>query len=84
MGLRCLEHVYDASFEFSSGRFASPELDAMRQRRLETEAAEQEDRERQYQAAVIAACRDEYAQDRFRALTTPICADVFRELGLPE
>jgi hypothetical protein len=41
------------------------------------------ERTQAYLTAVVNTCEEEYHQDRFRALTTPICGEVFKARGLP-
>lgn len=58
---------------------------AQRARALQIERESQaEKREQAYIFAVVQACQQEYDKDRFRALTTPICGEVFKARGLPD
>lgn len=83
-GKRCLEEIYETEFFFEGGRYISPMLAASLQRRAQIAEEQQQERERQYENAVIDACLNEYEIDRFRALTTPICGPVFKAVGLPK
>jgi hypothetical protein len=49
----------------------------------EVKEAAKRAREQEYLSAVVDTCNEEYFDDRFRALTTPICGEVFKSLGLP-
>tara|TARA_R110002012_G_scaffold242977_3_gene417495 strand:- start:222 stop:704 length:483 start_codon:yes stop_codon:yes gene_type:complete len=93
-GAQCLETVYGAPFVFAGWRFVSPELEARAKKEAqELRTAEQQKsselarevraKEVAYVAAVAEACEREYTKDRFRALTTPICGEIFRVRGLP-
>ncbi|EDQ04344.1 hypothetical protein OIHEL45_15484 [Sulfitobacter indolifex HEL-45] len=44
---------------------------------------EKAQRSRDYAAAVKRICKIEYYKDRFRALTTPMCTQVFLDSGIP-
>lgn len=58
---------------------------AQRAKSLQIEReAQAEQRELAYIGAVVQACLKEYKDDRFRALTTPLCGEVFKAQGLPE
>lgn len=94
-GENCLKRVYGVPFEFKNNRFASPVL--LEQMMLEEEERRKQravrkmraqalrrEREENYLTAVIQICIEEYSRDRFRALTTPICGEVFKVQGLPD
>ncbi|MEP3686692.1 MAG: hypothetical protein ABJN05_06310, partial [Sulfitobacter dubius] len=87
-------HVYGANFVFAGWRYVSPELEARakrealeqrkaKQRRADELARAVRAKETAYVAAVAEACEREYKKDRFRALTTPICGEIFKVRGLP-
>ncbi|MCV6586448.1 MAG: hypothetical protein OIF47_13005 [Marinibacterium sp.] len=84
LGAACLERAFGFPFVFSHGRFRSPAMrDAQEQAKAELKRQRAEKGAR-YTAAVISVCFSEYEKDLFRALTTPVCAEVFKEMGLPE
>lgn len=82
-GQKCLGATYGAAFEFVGGRFVSPELQALALEDAEAKREAARQRELRYVEAVAEVCVEEYAADRFRALTTPICGEVFKAQGLP-
>jgi len=83
-GVRCLETVFGGKFEYKNNRFINPvEVEAARASAEETQRLKSM-KQKMYLDAVIDACISEYKTDRFRALTTPMCGDVFKELGLPD
>ncbi|MEO9631976.1 MAG: hypothetical protein ABJG14_16225 [Sulfitobacter sp.] len=82
-GKRCLEESYGTEFVFKGGRYVSPEREANAAKALEEARKAMRRREIAYIGAVAEACIEEYTTDRFRALTTPACREVFIAGGLP-
>ncbi|WP_353329197.1 hypothetical protein [Phaeobacter sp. NW0010-22] len=82
-GALCLSSVYGSKFEFIGNRFVSAEMDAKRKNSAAEIARKKASRRRDYLLALIEVCNQEYGQDRFRALTTPACGEIFSQNGLP-
>jgi hypothetical protein len=83
-GAQCLTEVYGNKYEFKNGRFISPEAIREKENMLAAVALEKAANEAEYQEALISVCNDEFQKNKFRALTTPSCAQVFKERGLPD
>lgn len=59
------------------------DLEAARRARVYELKKQQSAKESAYVAEVAKVCEEELARDRFRALTTPICGEIFKIRGLP-
>lgn len=87
IALTCLHSVFGVAFTYNGFSVFSPDLDAAAAAKRKEEAAKRAQaavsREEAYLSALSQACYDELEVDRFRALTTSICAQVFVRDGLP-
>ncbi|WP_170406405.1 hypothetical protein [Ruegeria arenilitoris] len=82
-GSSCLQSAYGLDFEFGGRRFYSQELLGAQAHMAERAASVLENQQEEFAKAIVEACFLELEIDRFRALTTPACAEVFKTLGLP-
>lgn len=86
--ISCLHDIFGADFVYNGFAVYSPELDAEaaseKRSQMELEAASQKARREELSAAIKKSCFSELTDDRFRALTTPACQEVFLEFGLTD
>ena len=82
-GEACLKTATGFDFELRGGSFVSDELEANIQQSLEDKERLREMREAHYLSLTYDICKEKFAVDQFTALTTPICAELFKVNGLP-
>ncbi|MGR3813386.1 MAG: hypothetical protein ACU0AU_04790 [Cognatishimia activa] len=90
-GLQCLETVYSERFSYEDRRFVSKTQVLALQKMVEDQKAREDAlalrrslRRQAVLQALVEVCFEEYSRDRFRALTSQQCQEVFFETGLPE
>lgn len=90
-GLQCLETVYSEQFSYEDRRFVSKTQVLALQKMVKDQKAREDAlalrrnlRRQAVLQALVEVCFEEYSRDRFRALTSQQCQEVFFETGLPE
>ncbi len=87
---QCIRTVTGEKYRYENGRFLHSSVPTAQEQQAREAAIkrqrekEAEQREQAYIAAVVQICLDEYNRDRFNALTTPICGEIFKARGLPD